>query len=203
MVPDQHWYVSWDHSYQIWEVFFFLSFFLSGKLFLNFDLKKWRGGLWSGVGEYVIFFTALHEIIFWWWSYTHNNDQNVSVEHNFHKSHWICRPRPWCHVMVSLCCVCYLTSPNGLTWCLTQHNGPVFDHSIVCIRSHLCTLAMNMGTICIFRSSACVFGNYACDASISPQLNDVYHVKWTNGETAPAFSFHLQFVNKPWLHIHK
>jgi hypothetical protein len=28
MVPDQHWYVSWDGSYQIWEVFFILSFFL-------------------------------------------------------------------------------------------------------------------------------------------------------------------------------
>ncbi len=48
----------------------------------------------SMVAECVIFLTTLHYTIYGWWSYTHNSDQNVTLEHNRVLNGWICHPIP-------------------------------------------------------------------------------------------------------------
>jgi hypothetical protein len=37
----------------------------------------------SGFADLVNFLTTLYDMIFWWWSYTCNSGQNVSIEHEF------------------------------------------------------------------------------------------------------------------------
>jgi hypothetical protein len=79
----------------------------------------------SRVPDYVIFLTTSHDIIFQWWSYTHNNsDQNLCWMWNFvYKIVWRC------HLIfnVSLwpCPLCWVQHDeahlNELTWHLTQH----------------------------------------------------------------------------------
>jgi hypothetical protein len=78
------------------------------------------------------FLTTLYDIIFWWWSYTCNSDTNLwwtwkfekfvesaTVDHNVME--WWVLALP----------MFPQASPNGLTWCLTQHYGQGLDNSIV------------------------------------------------------------------------
>jgi hypothetical protein len=86
--------------------------------FQQHHLLTWR----SVVAEYVIFFTTLYDIIFLWWSYTHNNDQNVSVEHDSKERLLNFPPKtlmswndlPHAHYVGSVTQLCVMRSPNAL-----------------------------------------------------------------------------------------
>ncbi len=84
------------------------------------------------VAHFVIFLTTLYDIIFQWWSRTHNSDQNLSCEHDFiflilefatldlNVMERSC-PCP-------LCWGCHQACLNMFAWHLTQHNGHGFDN---------------------------------------------------------------------------
>jgi hypothetical protein len=97
----------------------------------GWDITKYIK-VWSG--RLCHFLDHIINIIFWYWSYTHNTDQNLCWTWNF----WnifesatldlnvmeLCHPYP-------LCWVQHQAQPNGLAWHLTQHNGQGLDYSIV------------------------------------------------------------------------
>jgi hypothetical protein len=49
------------------------------------------------VADCVNFVTTFFDILFQWWSYTCNSDQNVPAEHDVLENPWICHHRPWWH----------------------------------------------------------------------------------------------------------
>jgi hypothetical protein len=109
-------------------------------------VKIWGGRLCH------IFLTTFYDIIFQWWSYTHNSDQNVVwtwfvfkglnlPPPDFNVMEWPC-PFP-------LCWVHDLAHSNGLTF-FTQHHRQGLDYAIDsgCSCSQLSMLwCMELGSI--------------------------------------------------------
>jgi hypothetical protein len=70
------------------------------------------------VADCAIFLTTLYGIIFRWWSYFHNGDQNLCIEHC---NGWICNPRPFIVMVGCYLKLCKLPGMNDHTMVNNVH----------------------------------------------------------------------------------